>query len=420
MRNFPRTARRRTVSASIAVALALGAMTLPSSTASADDLKDKQKKVEKKLDHAHDDLHSSSARLRKAQARLDAAQAELDSAQAALSSAQAKVSAAQDEDARMQSELEDAEAELKSAEDDLAEGQAAREEQRQAVADSVLKVYMEGDPELIAFASILEAQSTDELTRRTEMRDVVVGRENRAYDELKAAEVLLGVREQQVAEARDEVAEQRAAAADHLEYTRGIERERQAAAAAVRTKVSARAGAQGAAQRAKAADLATLRQLEKEQNRIEEMLRRRAQKASGNKGGGSPSNALSSPVPGGYVTSPYGYRKHPIYGYWGLHDGTDFGGGCGKPLVAAADGTVLQSYWSDVYGNRMVVDHGYLGGASLASIYNHATRYTVGPGARVKRGQVIGYMGSTGWSTGCHLHYTVMANGRTTDPMKYL
>jgi murein DD-endopeptidase MepM/ murein hydrolase activator NlpD len=120
------------------------------------------------------------------------------------------------------------------------------------------------------------------------------------------------------------------------------------------------------------------------------------------------------------VTSPYGYRTHPIYGYWGLHDGTDFGGGCGKPLVAAANGRVLQSYWSDVYGNRLVVDHGPLGGTSLASIYNHATRYTVGVGARVQRGQVIGYMGSTGWSTGCHLHYTVMANGRTVDPMKYL
>ena len=420
MRHFPRTARRRSVSASVAVALALGALTLPSSTAIADDLKDKQKKVEKKLDHAQDDLHASSSRLRKAQARLDAAQAELDSAQAALATAQAKVSAAQDEDARMQRALEKAEGELEAAEADLAEGQVAREEQRQVVADSVLRVYMEGDPELVAFASILEAQSTDDLTRRTELRDVVVDRENRNYDELRAAEVLLEVREKQVAQARDDVAEQRAAAADHLEYTRGVEREREAAAAAVRTKVEARAGARGAARRAKAADLAVLRQLEREQDRIEEMLRRRAQKAGQKGGGGSPSNALSNPVPGGYVTSSYGYRKHPIYGYWGLHDGTDFGGGCGKPLVAAADGTVLQSYWSDVYGNRLVVDHGYLGGASLASIYNHATRYTVRPGARVKRGQVIGYMGSTGWSTGCHLHYTVMANGRTTNPMKYL
>ncbi|QCC78629.1 M23 family metallopeptidase [Nocardioides daphniae] len=70
--------------------------------------------------------------------------------------------------------------------------------------------------------------------------------------------------------------------------------------------------------------------------------------------------------------------------------------------------------------NRLVLDHGILSGVGVASIYNHATKYVVRTGERVKRGQVIGYVGSTGWSTGCHLHFTVMVNGRTVDPRKWL
>ena len=124
------------------------------------------------------------------------------------------------------------------------------------------------------------------------------------------------------------------------------------------------------------------------------------------------------PVAGG-VTSPFGYRTHPIYGYWGLHDGTDFGGGCGQPIHAAESGRVVSSYWSDVYGRRLIVNHGVLNGAGVATIYNHAASYTVGAGAQVQRGQVIGYVGDTGWSTACHLHFTVMANGQAVDPANW-
>ena len=72
-----------------------------------------------------------------------------------------------------------------------------------------------------------------------------------------------------------------------------------------------------------------------------------------------------------------------------------------------------------VYGNRLVVDHGLLGGKGVATIYNHASGYTVGVGEQVAEGQVLGYEGDTGWSTGCHLHFTVMANGQAVDPMNW-
>ena len=73
-------------------------------------------------------------------------------------------------------------------------------------------------------------------------------------------------------------------------------------------------------------------------------------------------------------------RVHPIYGYYGLHNGTDFGVGCGEPMYSAADGRVVAKYYSSSYGNRLIIDNGYQRGVGLATIYNHASSYTVSVG----------------------------------------
>lgn len=408
-------------------------MALGVSAAHADDLDDKKNKVERELKGAHQDLDESSAQLRKAAARLEAAQQQLDVAKTRLATARGKVEVARERDAQMQAELASAEAELAAAEAALAQGQVDRDAQREKVASTVADMYSEGDPELIAFSSLIDAESTEELTRRDGVRDVVIGQEAREYDELKASEVLLEVRQDQVAEARDAVAVKREAAAEHLELMQALEAEEQAAKDSVVSLVIERRDARAGASAARAKDLAKLRKLEREQQQIEEMLRKRAlaalrrQRAAEAAKAASARSQASTPSPGllaypvdGYVTSPFGYRTHPIYHYWGLHDGVDFGGGCGTPLRAAAPGRVVSSYFSGVYGNRLVIDHGVLGGKGVATIYNHASGYNVGVGDQVQQGQVIGFEGSTGWSTGCHLHFTVMANGQAVDPMNWL
>ena len=111
---------------------------------------------------------------------------------------------------------------------------------------------------------------------------------------------------------------------------------------------------------------------------------------------------------------------HPIYGYWGLHDGTDFGVACGQPLRAAGDGTVLTTVYSSSYGNRLYLDLGIVDGKALTVVYNHLSGYAASPGDRVTRGETVGFVGSTGWSTGCHLHFTVLEDGNPVDPMTYL
>ncbi len=115
------------------------------------------------------------------------------------------------------------------------------------------------------------------------------------------------------------------------------------------------------------------------------------------------------------ITSPYGYRTHPITGTRKLHAGIDVGVPQGSTIVAAASGTVVRSYMSSSYGNYTVIDHG--GGVMTA--YAHQSKRLVSAGESVSAGQKIGLVGSTGNSTGNHLHFEVYVNGSTVDPMRY-
>lgn len=419
MRSFPRTARRRLAAAVAACALAAGAVAVP--FAHADDLKDRQKRVEGQIRKADNDLHESSAALRRADARLEAAQAALDGARAELDRARTRLHAAWVRDQEMQEKLEVAEERLVAAEADLVEGRESLEDQRAVVTGVVTDFYQEGDPELLAFASMLDAQSPSDLTLRREMQNVIVGRESRAYDELRAAEVLLEVRQQQVQEAKDEVAVQRKAAAEHLLTMKELKATARDARDRVRALVDDRRDAKRSAAEARKKDRAQLMRLRAQERRIKQLILEQARKARAGRGGysGSTGGLLSRPVPGA-VTSPFGYRIHPIYKYYGLHNGTDFYTPCGQAMTAVGSGRVIARYYSPVYGNRLFLGLGMINGKFVTAVYNHASSYRVGVGATVGRGTVLGYAGSTGWSTGCHLHFTILANGRPVPPYNYL
>ncbi len=118
----------------------------------------------------------------------------------------------------------------------------------------------------------------------------------------------------------------------------------------------------------------------------------------------------------GPVTSAFGMRTHPITGVRKLHDGTDFGARCGTPVRAAAAGTVIRTPTDRGYGRRVLVRHG----DGLVTGYAHLSSRTVGRGDRVGAGDVVGRVGSTGMSTGCHLHFMVLRKGRAVDPASML
>jgi chromosome segregation ATPase len=225
--------------------MAVGALAVP--LANADDLKDRQKHVQGQIKSANHDLGESSARLRKATALLDDARARFADARAELNVVRSKLEAARVRDAEMQARLNAAVERLENARADLVDGQEQLEVQRVEVTHTITSIYEEGDPELIAFSSLLDAQTPADLTTRMEARNMIVGRETRAYDDLHAAEVLLQVRENEVEAAKDDVAVQRQAAADHLVTMRQLHEETQRAKAKVRDVVRDRRSARQAA-----------------------------------------------------------------------------------------------------------------------------------------------------------------------------
>lgn len=121
---------------------------------------------------------------------------------------------------------------------------------------------------------------------------------------------------------------------------------------------------------------------------------------------------LMSPV-AGRITSRFGSRTHPIFRYTRFHSGIDFGAGWGTPIVAAADGQVAGVGWNGGYGRQVVIAHG----GGIATTYSHMSSFAAEPGTPVRQGQVIGYVGSSGLSTGPHLHFEVRVRGRAVDPL---
>jgi murein DD-endopeptidase MepM/ murein hydrolase activator NlpD len=116
------------------------------------------------------------------------------------------------------------------------------------------------------------------------------------------------------------------------------------------------------------------------------------------------------------VTSGFGMRRHPILGFSRMHQGVDFAAREGAPVLAAADGEVTEAGWAGGYGRLLRIKHA----GGWATGYAHLSRFAPGvePGARVDRGQVVGFVGRTGLATGPHLHFEVVLNGRHVDPMQ--
>ncbi len=211
---------------------------------------------------------------------------------------------------------------------------------------------------------------------------------------IAAAKAAAAERAQRKAEAKRERAKQRAA-------------ERQADAASAAEESSSSSSSSGSSSKAS------------KKSKSDSGSNSSSSSSSGSSSSGkSASHGFSYPV-SAPITSPYGMRFHPILKYWKLHDGTDFGASCGTSIRAPYSGKVVEKYYNAGYGNRLLIDHGVVDGKFVTTAYNHAIRYTVGVGDHVSKGEVIGYVGTTGYSTGCHLHLMVYLDGKMRNPMTW-
>jgi murein DD-endopeptidase MepM/ murein hydrolase activator NlpD len=154
-----------------------------------------------------------------------------------------------------------------------------------------------------------------------------------------------------------------------------------------------------------------LEELERTSRELEELIRR---SQSGEQLG---TGIYTWPAPGyRSITSAYGMRYHPILKTNKMHTGVDIGAPMGAKIVAADSGKVMFAGWQGGYGQTIIIDHG----AGMSTLYAHQSKFAVSSGQSVNKGDVIGYVGSTGWSTGPHLHFEVRVNGNPTNPMSYL
>jgi len=157
--------------------------------------------------------------------------------------------------------------------------------------------------------------------------------------------------------------------------------------------------------------LIQIEKLEKDSKELEAKIRELQKKNSGING-----SVSVWPTPGyQYITSPFGYRTHPITKQKGLHSGVDIGAPHGAKIISAGAGIVIYSGWYGAYGNAVIIDHGN----GISTLYGHMSSRAVSTNAAVVPGQVIGNVGSTGWSTGPHLHFEVRQDGVPVDPMTY-
>jgi len=153
-------------------------------------------------------------------------------------------------------------------------------------------------------------------------------------------------------------------------------------------------------------------ELEKSSNELESLIVKKVRSSGGTiKGTG----VIAWPLKG-RITSRYGYRRHPLWGGRSFHTGLDIAAKYGTPIKAADSGEVIFSGWWDGYGKAIVVDHG----KGITTVYAHLSRIYKKVGSGVAKGQTIGLVGSTGYSTGPHLHFEVRKNGKHRNPMQYL
>ncbi len=453
----------------VAVATAV-AFALPSGLATADDLDDQKAKIEAQLKDTKHQLNESTSQLQGAVAAVERAQADVDAAQAKLDATQAELDHARQVDQQMAVKLKKSQAELKAAKAAVEAGQRQLD-QKEAAAAAVVRDQVQQKTNLLPIAFLVESSTLGDLQTRLQWSTTMVETTNSQITELTEAQRKLNAARSHQTDVEKEDAANRKAAAENLVLKRKLEQQAQEeaeqVAALLQTKQAAESAAAGQvaadkkqyaeqseeraqvqeriaeriakekAERARKAAAARAARAAAERRREAAEARERAEendnssnsddndrprkkkaKKSKKHHNESASHGFDYPV-SAPITSPYGMRFHPVLHYWKLHDGTDFGAGCGTAIRAPYKGRVEERYFNSGYGNRLIIDHGEVDGRYVTTAYNHAIRYTVSVGERVDQGEVIGYVGTTGYSTGCHLHLMVWLDGDMKNPMSW-
>lgn len=331
--------------------------------------------------------------------RLDAITGQLSAIEAEIARVDAKARKTEAELARLRARLE-----VKTAE--LREAQAELETQEAAFERRVVATYKQGEVDYLDV--LLGSRDYDDFVTRLDLVRELVGSDNQFVGQLDAARARVAAQKAALVADREAATKARAALARQGQRLEAL---RADAAAKEQSLLAARQAKAGLLQKAattRAAWEAQEDQLLAESNQLAAII-------AGRSGGAVHSTGqLIWPV-NGVVTSGFGWRMHPIFHVMKFHTGIDIAAAYGTPIKAADGGSVIYAGGMTGYGNVTIINHG----RGLSTLYAHQSRLAVGSGT-VTRGQVIGYVGSTGFSTGPHLHFEVRVNGNPVNPLGYL
>ncbi len=384
--------------------------------ASADSLQDQRAKVRKALARTKSSIATAQNEVKAASSSLEESESKLAKARRELAYVQGKLAKAREKDARIAKALKKAEAALEKSEAAVIQGEADLAEQERLIGDVGRSAYQRHS-RLVDFSVLLDSANVSQVADRVQWTELIFSSSASEMDRLQQLQAELEAAEQAREAAREEVAEQRRQTSAQVAAVKELANDAAAREAEIARLVAENKKLRDTAMHELEASREEYEKLEKQEASITKKILAAAAKNKqvNSKGFIRPVNAN----PG----SPFGLRYHPILHYWRMHWGLDFGARCGAPLYAMADGKVtqvLRTSQSNGLGNWTVIDYGKYKGNHIASGYAHQSRVIVRTGQRVKQGQVVGYVGTTGLSTGCHLHLQIYKNGVRVNPRPYV
>ena len=317
--------------------------------------------------------------------------------------------AAADRLAELRDELDTVTKDLNRKRAELRQTETDLQTQQQVFDRRLANVYKSGG-RVAYLAAFFEARSLSQMVTRVDLLSAIVDQDNALLSQIEDLKVKVLSQKEALEQQRVEVA---AVERQQSRVTKDLQvkaDDRQSALDELEAAKKAKQKVVAAAEKSEAAWNKQEDELLAESNRISDLLRTASvgHPASGK-------GILSWPVDGA-VTSGFGMRMHPIFHVRKMHTGIDLRAGMGEPIRAAASGTVVYADWRGGYGKCVIIDHG----GGLATLYAHQSEILVHVGEQVKRGETIGRVGSTGYSTGPHLHFEVRVNGSPVDPIGYL
>lgn len=355
---------------------------------------------------AGEDLDNANATVKKALNAYNLAKADLDRAQAALNAANGVASRANADDRRAADELARAQSRTDAAAKKLAETQKKLEGEHRLVSQLINQVYRSGP--FSQLDALLGAQSPEDLTERLAILQTWTANKSATIDDLTMVKAKVTAQQLEL---------------QRLEAQLQIKKDAVHASAIVAQQAADKAkAAQATFDAAAAVASKALKVAQSHRNEVKkryealkaEQARLRAQAQQGSQLGSGLvfTGEMTWPIPGASVTQNVGSRIHPVYGYKSCHTGMDLGASSGTAIHAAASGIVVSVLNGGPYGIHTLIAHG----SGLTTMYAHQSSAGVKAGQSVTKGQVIGKVGSTGWSTGPHLHFEVRIDGTAYDP----